>query len=114
MKPPIGHFGKKGWESFVNHPQADTLKWHIDRAIQDMFLDSLRAQTEEFVYIFNSEEEIEKFVDKIVKYREANEEYEICSEAIFLRDSLLKNWRETMEEDAKKENKLKEWLRNSL
>lgn len=114
MIPPIGHFGKKGWESFVNHPQAETLKWHIDRAIQDMFLESLRSQTEEFIYIFNSEDEIEKFAERIIKYREANEDYEACSEAISLKNELIKKWRETMEEDIKKENKLKEWLRNSL
>jgi len=114
MTPPIGQFGKKGWESFVNHPQSEILKWHIDRAIQDMFLESLRSQLEEFVYIFNSEDEIEKFVDKIVVYREANEEYEVCSEAISLKNSLLEKWRKTMEEDSKKEDKLKDWLRNSL
>ena len=43
--PPIGYFQSDSWGDFtnkLNHPQFEVLKKHIDRAVQDLFLNSLR------------------------------------------------------------------------
>lgn len=114
--PPIGYFQKDNWDSFGNrnHPQFEVLKNHIDRAVQDLFLNSLRTQHEDFLYIFDSKDQIEKFVDKMIKYWEKEENYEICSEIIKLKKKMINKWKRAMSEESKEGEELKEWLRSSF
>lgn len=83
----------------LRHPQYDILKKHIERSVQDMFLSSLRSQPVELIFIFEAEEQIDGFSNRILKYWEALEKYEICSEVIELTKQLKEKWknREDME-----------------
>jgi hypothetical protein len=56
LLPPIGYFQSDSWGDFgnkLNHPQFEVLKKHIDRAVQDLFLSSLRTQNRDFLFIFD-------------------------------------------------------------
>jgi hypothetical protein len=74
------------------HPQSHIIRKHINRAIQDMFLISLRKQAKEFCFIFEREDEIDSFVDKMLVYWELQEEYEVCSEILSLSKSFKDKW----------------------
>lgn len=76
----------------IKHPQYDILKKHIERSVQDMFLTSLRNQPVELVFIFETEEQIDGFTSRILKYWENLEKYEICSEVIELSKQLKDKW----------------------
>jgi len=114
--PPIGYFHRENWESFgsKNHPQFDVLKKHIDRAVQDLFLNSLRAQHKDFLFIFDSKDQIEKFAEKMVKYWEKEENYEVCAEIIKLKKKMITKWKKAMAEESNEGEEMKEWLKSSL
>lgn len=114
--PPIGYFHRENWGSFKdqNHPQFEILKKHIDRAVQDLFLNSLRTQNRDFLYIFDSKNQIEKFIKRMITYWEKEEDYETCSEIIKLKKKMISKWKKTMEEGGKEGEEMKEWLRSSL
>ena len=78
----------------LKHPQYDILRKHIERSVQDMFLTSLRSQPVELVFIFETEEQIDGFTNRILKYWENVEKYEICSEVIELSKQLKDKWRD--------------------
>lgn len=114
--PPIGYFQRENWESFggKNHPQFDILKNHIDRAVQDLFLNSLRAQHKDFLFIFDNEDQIEKFTQKMIKYWEKEENYEVCSEILKLKKKMKTRWKKVMKEENSEGEEIKEWLSSSL
>jgi hypothetical protein len=114
--PPIGHFQSRNWESFGNnsHPQFEVLKKHIDRAVQDLFLNSLRVQNEDFLYIFDSKDQIEKFSERMIKYWEAEEKYEICSEILKLKKKMITKWKKAMAKEKNEGEEMEEWLRSSI
>ncbi len=76
----------------IRHPQYDILRKHIERSVQDMFLSSLRSQPIELIFIFETEEQIDGFSQRILKYWESLEKYEICSEVIELTKQLKEKW----------------------
>ena len=116
--PPIGYFQSDSWGDFtnkLNHPQFEVLKKHIDRAVQDLFLSSLRTQDRDFLFIFDNEDQIEKFGQKMIKYWEKEEDYEICSEIVKLKKRMTTKWRKIMAEDTKEGgDEVKEWLKSSV
>jgi hypothetical protein len=76
----------------VRHPQYDILKKHIERSVQDMFLITLRNQPIELIFIFENENQIDSFSNRVLKYWEDLEKYEICSEVIELSKQLKEKW----------------------
>ena len=79
------------------HPQYKILRKHIERSIQDIFLESLRNQNVEFLYVFETEEQIDGFIKRTLSYWEKFEKYEICKEIMELSVSLKEKW-ETRED----------------
>jgi len=115
--PPIGYFQNESWESSennLNHPQFEVLKQHIDRAVQDLFLNSLRSQSRDFLFIFDQEDQIEKFSQRMIKYWEKEENYETCSEIVSLKKEMVSEWRKIMSEDPNGREEIREWLKSSL
>jgi hypothetical protein len=88
------YFFSGGYKEPEKHPQYNILKKHIERAIQDIFLDSLREQTIDFLYIFDSENQIDSFVKRTLSYWEDLEKYEICKEVLDLSQKLKEKWRD--------------------
>jgi hypothetical protein len=76
-----------------DHPQMEILKIHIERAVQDLFLDSLRTQAPELLYVFSSEDQIDGFVKKVLTYWEELENYEVCQEVVSLAKGFKEKWR---------------------
>ena len=76
-----------------SHPQFNILKKHIERAVQDMFLESLRSGTNELLYVFNDEKQIEEFVKRILDYWERIENYEACKEVLELTKDFKERWK---------------------
>jgi hypothetical protein len=66
------------------HPQFEIIKKHIERAVQDLFIDSLRSRTNDLIYVFNEESQIDGFTERILNYWEGLENYEICKEVVDL------------------------------
>jgi hypothetical protein len=114
--PPIGYFQRDNWDSFgdKSHPQFEVLKKHIDRAVQDLFLNSLRSQNRDFMFIFDKEDQIEKFAQKMIRYWESEENYEICAEIVKLKKKTISKWKKVMAEDTSEGEEIKEWLKSSL
>lgn len=114
--PPIGYFQRDNWESFGegSHPQFEVLKKHIDRAVQDLFLTSLRSQDRDFLFIFDKEDQIEKFSQKMIKYWESEENYEVCAEIVKLKKKMVSKWKKVMAEETSEGEEIKEWLSSSL
>lgn len=114
--PPIGYFQRDNWGSFGdgNHPQFEILKKHIDRAVQDLFLNSLRTQNRDFLYIFDNPEQIEKFTKRMITYWEKEENYEVCAEIMKLKKKMVTKWKKVMSEEREEGEEMKEWLRSSL
>jgi hypothetical protein len=79
-------------EGGQEHPQFNLLKSHIERAVQDLFLESLRTQSPELLYIFTAEEQIDAFVKRILTYWEELEKYEICQEVVNLTKQFKEKW----------------------
>jgi hypothetical protein len=117
LLPPIGYFQNENWGDFsskLNHPQFEVLKKHIDRAVQDLFLNSLRSQSRDFLFIFDQEEQIEKFAKRMIKYWEKEENYEICAEIVKLKKKMTTKWKKVMSEDTNEGEEIKGWLKSSL
>lgn len=90
-------------EDFRNdgkHPQFEIIKKHIERAVQDLFIDSLRSRTDDLLYVFNEESQIDGFTERILNYWEGLEDYEVCKEVVDLSKDFKKRWRnrESVEE----------------
>lgn len=100
--------------SFEDHPQLSVLKCHVERAVQDLFLEALRGQSEEFIYIFANEKQISEFCGKMCKYWEEEEVYETCGEILSLKEELLGKWSLVPEKDRGKEMVIREWLKSSF
>lgn len=109
------NFPFNDWRSsFEEHPQFSVLKNHIDRAVQDLFLVAMRTQGEEFIYIFDSEEKIDDFANRMVKYWEIKEGYEVCGEILLLAKELKLKWRNIPKNKKVQETVIKEWLKSSF
>jgi hypothetical protein len=82
------------------HPQFEIIKKHIERAVQDLFIDSLRSRTNDLIYVFNEESQIDGFTERILNYWEGLENYEICKEVVDLSKEFKERWRnrESLEE----------------
>jgi hypothetical protein len=82
------------------HPQFEVIKKHIERAVQDLFIDSLRSKTNDLLYVFNDETQIDGFTERILNYWEGLEDYEVCKEVLDLSKDFKERWknRETVEE----------------
>lgn len=105
---PFGQF-----EGENSHPQFALIKKHIERAVQDLFLDSLRKKSNDLLYVFNNEEQIDAFVDRILKYWEALENYEICKEVLSLTSDFKERWRnKETEEDSPALLRIKELFKS--
>jgi hypothetical protein len=100
--------------SFEDHPQFNVLKNHIDRAVQDLFLVALRTQGEEFIHIFDSESKIQEFSNRMIKYWEREECYEICAEILVLSKELKSKWRKLPKKKADREKEIRDWLKSSF
>jgi hypothetical protein len=74
------------------HPQHNILKGHIERAVQDLFLEALRNQPIELFYVFETVEQIDSFVNRILSYWEKLEKYEICQEVVKLSKEFKLKW----------------------
>jgi len=75
------------------HIQFHIIKKHIERAVQDLFLDSLRKKNSDLLYIFNDEEQIDFFIERILKYWENLENYENCKEVLLLSNDFKERWK---------------------
>ena len=75
------------------HPQYDILKKHIERSIQDIFLDSLKNKSDKLVLAFENVEQINSFGDRILKYWETLEDYQKCKDIVDLIKKLKDDWR---------------------
>lgn len=75
------------------HPQYGILKKHIERCVQDMFLEALRTQPPELCFVFESEEQIDSFVSRILSYWEEFENFEICQEVLELSKVFKEKWK---------------------
>jgi hypothetical protein len=84
----------------AEHPQFDILKKHIERAVQDLFLDSLRSQSTELLYVFTDEGQIDVFVKRILRYWEEFEDYEICQEVISLSKKFKRKWKNRNQDES--------------
>jgi hypothetical protein len=85
-------FNGGGMTGFPKHPQYDILKKHIERSIQDIFLNSLRDKMEDLVYVFDSQDQIDSFIKRMLKYWEGIENYETCMEIKNLVIPLKNKW----------------------
>jgi hypothetical protein len=75
------------------HPQFALIKRHIERAVQDLFLDSLRNNNDQLVYLFTEENQIDGFIERILKYWESLEDYETCKEVVSLSGEFKNKWK---------------------
>lgn len=89
----------ENFEGEGSHPQFSIIKKHIERAVQDLFLDSLRKRSDDLLYVFTSEEQIDTFVSRILKYWEGLENYEICKEVLSLTGDFKERWKNKEEEN---------------
>ena len=78
----------------AKHPQHNILKGHIERAVQDLFLESLRNQPIELFYVFETEKQIDSFINRILSYWEKIQKYEICQEVVKLSKQFRDKWKE--------------------
>lgn len=104
-----------GWgSSFETHPQFNVLKTHIDRAVQDLFFESLTEQNEEFLHIFSDEKKIEEFVGRMLKYWEKEENYELCSQIMILKSQLISKWNSLPKKKPTKYKQFRSWLKSTF
>ena len=90
----MGIFSFNGGEmrGFPTHPQYNILKKHVERSIQDIFLSSLREKTDDLIYVFETQEQIDSFISRMLKYWEKLESYETCMEIKNLSEPLKDKW----------------------
>jgi len=104
-----------GWgSSFENHPQFNVLKSHIDRAVQDLFIESLKEQNEEFLHIFSDEEKINEFINRMLRYWETQENYEICAEIVSLKKEVISKWKVLPKKKTTRFNQFRSWLKSTF
>ena len=94
--------GNFGGFMFINgdqpqHPQYDILKRHVERCVQDMFLEALRTQPPELCFVFDNEEQIDSFVKRVLSYWEESENFEICQEVLNLSKVFKEKWKNRKE-----------------
>lgn len=110
-----GNFSFSDWgSSFEGHPQFSILKIHIERAVQDLFLNALRTQSPDFLQIFESESKIEDFCCRMISFWEREENYEICAEILKLKKQLKEDWGKIPSCEKGKEMVIREWLKSSF
>lgn len=98
-----------------DHRQIDLIRNHLTRAMQDLFLLSVRNLDNEFLLIFDSEKEIDELFSGMVKYREEIEEYEICEEIIKRKPDMIIKWKETLSgPDSKGYEEIRAWLKSTI
>jgi hypothetical protein len=87
-----GGFMYIGGQEPQKHPQHKILKKHIERSVQDLFLEALRKQPIELLYVFETEEQIDGFIDRMLSYWEGFEKYETCQDVVMLGKELKNKW----------------------
>lgn len=85
-------FYLSGSDPSERHPQFDLIKLHIERAVQDLFLSSLRSRNDDILHVFHDENQIDVFLKRIIKYWESLEKYEVCKEIVDLSSDLKERW----------------------
>lgn len=75
------------------HPQYDLLKKHVERSVQDIFIDGLKNKMNNLVFAFDTENHIDLFSNRMLKYWEELEDYEKCNEIVLLISKLKEIWR---------------------
>jgi hypothetical protein len=75
-----------------DHPQYEILETHVKRCVNDIFLDLIRRQPTELLYIFGGTDDIDAFKKRSLEYWEGEEKYEICNELLILFDAFEKKW----------------------
>ena len=93
MEENNNDFNFINFESGSKHPQFNIIKNHIERAVHDLFLDSLRNKSTDLLYIFSNEEQIDGFTGKILNYWEELEKYEVCKEVLDLSKDFKERWK---------------------
>jgi hypothetical protein len=97
-----------------DHPQIDLIRHHITTAMQDLFLISLRNLDDEFIIIFDSEQEIDDFCQGMVVYRESLEEYEVCTEIMNKKPEIIEKWKNfSFDSSGKNFDDIKAWLKST-
>lgn len=100
--------------SYSKHPQRNLIRFLIERAVQDIFLDALRNNMGDIVYIFMKGQQIEEFIGRMIKYWEELEDYEKCSEIKNLGEELKKLWVDLPVSVEDQQKNIKEWLKDSF
>lgn len=100
--------------SFEEHPQSSILKNQIERSVHDLFLEALRSQSQEFICLFSTEKQIDDFCNRMCRYWELAENYEICSEIVQLRESLKTKMLSIPQGERGQEMVIREWLKSSF
>jgi len=90
------------------HPQFRILKKHIDRAVQDLFLKALRSRPRELSFVFKDEDQIDYFSQRMIKYWETYEHYEVCSEIQRLSKKFKEDWKSNLSDENYKPSNLSE------
>jgi hypothetical protein len=85
-------FNGQGIGGFPTHPQYEILKKHVERSIHDIFLNSLRDRMSDLVYVFDNPDQIDSFINRMLKYWERVENYETCLEIKNLSEPLKVKW----------------------
>jgi hypothetical protein len=75
------------------HPQYQLLKKHVERCVQDIFMDGLKNRQEKLVLAFENEDQIDLFSNRLLKYWEDLENYEKCEEIVCLIEELKNTWK---------------------
>ena len=85
-------FNGRGIDGFPTHSQHEILKKHVERSIQDIFLNSLRDRMNDLVYVFDNPDQIDSFIGRMLNYWERVENYETCLEIKNLSVPLKTKW----------------------
>jgi len=114
------HSGKQpnyfDWKKmYDSHPQSSLLKVHIERATHDIFFASLVNQSIELFYLFETKEQIDSFLNRMLLYWEREEEYEKCSDVVSFGASLMELWESSKSlADTDPTQRFVDWLNTSL
>lgn len=100
---------------YSDHPQNKLLISHIERATNDIFYLSLKNEESDLFFFIRDKEQLDKFLNKMIKYWESKEEFEKCSEIIKIGEILKIKW------DKEKNNiklspieRLNNWIKSTL
>ena len=89
LNPDSGYFYISKQE---DHPQQEILKRHIERAVQDLFLNALRDKSDQLLWIFRDKDQIDGFIERMLEYWESLENYETCLEIKNLAKRFKRRW----------------------